>query len=239
MTNVGIILAGGSGQRMGANLPKQFIEILGKPIIAYTLDIYENHKEIDAIEVVCKKEYIPLLKNVIKKYNYTKIKWICEGGVDFQHSTINGINNLKNELNDEDIVLVHYAVAPFTSEHIISDGIRVSKEKGNSVSASPCLYLVGENGGDHSNQWVDRDSIMILNGPQGFRYGYIKQLYEKAIKQNIIDKVEPHTTTLMFYLGETIYYAAGEQTNIKITTKEDLQLFEGYVLAKNKSSNTR
>lgn len=233
--NIGIILAGGSGQRMGANLPKQFIEVLNKPIIAYTLEIYQNHPEIDAIEIVCIHSHIDLLKEIVKKYNYSKVKWICEGGEDFQHSVLNGVNYLRDKINDDDIVLIHYGVAPYTPEYIITDSIRVSKEKGNSVSATPCLLLLGTNDGDRSEKWIDRDKIMQLNGPQGFRFGYVKQLYALAVEKGYLDKVEPHTTSLMFYMGEQIYFAAGSQVNLKITTKEDLELFEGYILFKLKN----
>ncbi len=232
MTNVGIILAGGVGSRVGRGMPKQFIEVLGKPVIAYTIDIYQRNPNIDFIEIVCLESHIDKLKSIVEKYGYTKVRWICPGGSDFQHSVINGVYNLKDDLQDDDIVLVHYAAAPFTSDYIIDDSIRVSKEKGNSVSATPCLLLLGKNENGESRTWVDRDDVIQLNGPQGFKYGYVKQLYDEAISKDLLDKVEPHTTTLMFYMGRTIYFAKGDQTNLKITTEDDLTLFEGYVIAK-------
>ncbi len=232
MTNVGIILAGGVGSRVGRGIPKQFIEVLGKPIIAYTMDIYQRNPNIDYIEIVCIESHIDKLKEIVEKYGYTKVRWICQGGSDFQHSVINGVNNLSDDLEDDDIVLIHYAAAPFTSDYIINDSIKVSMEKGNSVSATPCLLLLGKNEGDKSTTWVDRDAVIQLNGPQGFKYGYVKQLYDEAISKNLLEKVEPHTTTLMFYMDRTIYFAKGDQTNLKITTEDDLALFEGYVIAK-------
>ena len=121
--NVPIILAGGVGSRVGADRPKQFIEILGKPILVYTIEAFQNHPEIDAIEVVCIESHIDYLKELVEKFNLDKVKWITPGGKDFQHSVINGFNNLKGKLDDKDIVLVHYGASPFISEDIISDAI--------------------------------------------------------------------------------------------------------------------
>ena len=71
-----------------------------------------------------------------------------------------------------------------------------------------------------------------MNSPHAFRYGYIRDIYKRAVETGVIKEVEPHTTTLMYKMGETIYFSKGSQSNIKITTKEDLDLFEGYVLMK-------
>ena len=102
--NVPIILAGGVGSRVGADRPKQLIDILGKPVLVYTNEAFQNHPEKDAIEVVCIKSHINYLKGLVEKYNLDKVKWITPGGEDFQHSVINGVNNLKGKLSDDDIV---------------------------------------------------------------------------------------------------------------------------------------
>ena len=231
--NVPIILAGGVGSRVGADKPKQFIEILGKPLIVYTIEIFQNHPEIDAIEVVCIESHINYLKELIEEYSLDKVKWITSGGKDFQHSVMNGVNNLKGKLNENDIVLVHYGASPFTSNDIISDAIKVCKEKGNSSPAISSPLLLGSNDGDKSINWIDRDKVIIHNTPQCFKFNYITQLFDEAIEKNLIDKIEPHTTSLMYLMNREIYLSKGNQTNIKITTKEDLKLFEGYVLMKN------
>ena len=232
--NIPIILAGGVGSRIGADKPKQFIEILGKPVLVYTIEAFQNHPEIDAIEVVCIKSHIDYLKKLVEEYNLTKVKWITPGGEDFQHSVINGVNNLKGKIDDDDIVMVHYGASPFVTDDIISDAIRVCREKGNSAPAISSMLLLGSNDGDKSTTWIDRDEVMILNAPQCFRFSYVTQLYDEAIEKDLISKVEPHTTTLMYLMGREIYLSKGNQTNIKITTKEDLDLFEGYVMMKNK-----
>lgn len=104
-------------------------------------------------------------------------------------------------------------------------------EKGNATSATPFFLLAGSNDDNKkSTEWVDRDKIMGLNVPHVYKFKYIENLYKRALEENILDKVEPHTTSLMYALGETIYFSKGNQTNIKITTVEDVKLFEGYVL---------
>lgn len=230
--NVPIILAGGVGSRVGADIPKQFIKVLGKPILVYTIEAFQNHPEIDAIEVVCIESHMDYLRELVDEYNLDKVKWITKGGVDFQHSVINGVNNLKGVLDDDDIVLVHYGASPFVQADIISDAIRVCREKGNSSPAMSSPLLVGTNDGEKSTEWIDRDKIVIFNAPQCFKFSYVTQLYDEAIEKNLLEQVEPHTTTLMYLMGREIYLSKSSQINIKITNKEDIELFKGYVLAK-------
>lgn len=227
-----IILAGGVGSRVGAIRPKQFIEVLDKPVLAYTIEIFEKHSEVDAIEIVCHKEWKLYLEDIILKYNYKKVQWIVEGGDTFQHSVMKGMNNLRNKINDEDYVLIQYGAAPFTSEKIVTDVIRVMKEKDSAVSATPCFQLIGSMNGETSNNWVDRDKLIQIACPYGFKYAYLLSIYKRGEELGLLKKVEPHTTSLMYELGEHLNLAYGDQTNIKITTKEDLELFEGYVLLK-------
>ncbi len=237
MSNIAIILAGGVGSRVGADIPKQFIEILGKPIISYTIEAFQNNENIDGIEVVCHKDYIDYLNDLVIKSNFDKVKWITYGGDDFQHSVINGIDNLKEKINDDDIVLIHYGASPFVTDEIINDAIRVCKEKGNATPATTCYLLTGTHDGDKSNQWLDRDHIALLNAPHTFKFGYLKKLYERAEKLGIIDTTEPHTTSLMYKLGEPVYLSKSSTNNIKITTKDDLEMFEGYILMKKYNKN--
>ena len=228
--NIAVILAGGIGSRVGADVPKQFIEVFGKPIIVYTLERFQNNHNIDAIEVVCVESYINHLEHLVRQYELTKVRWIVKGGKDFQHSVMNGIRGLRDKAASDDIVLIHYAASPFVTDDILNDAVRVCTEKGNCTSATPTVLLCGSNDGGKSEHWVDRDKVMQLNAPQCFKYAYVTELYAEAEEKGLIDKVEPHTTTLMFALGRTIYFSYGTQSNIKITSKSDLETFAGYVL---------
>lgn len=227
-----IILAGGVGSRVGADRPKQFVEVLDKPVLAYTIEIFESHPEVDAIEVVCHKSWKNYLEEMISKYGLKKVKWVADGGDTFQDSVMSGVNNLKDKINGNDYVLIQYGAAPFTSEKIVTDVIRVMKEKGSAVTATPCYQLMGSKDGDVSRTWVDRDLYTQIACPYGFRYNYLLDVYERAEREGLLEKIEPHTTSLMYALGDELYLAYGDQTNIKITTKEDFELFEGYVLMK-------
>ena len=228
-----IILAGGVGSRVGAGRPKQFVEVLGKPVLVYTIEIFQNNPQIDAIEVVCHKNWKEYLMDMIEKYGLNKVKWIADGGDTFQDSVMSGINNLKDKINPDDYVMIQYGAAPFTSAKIVNDVIRVMQDKGSAVTTTPCYQLLGSNDENGTSKtWVDRDKYIQIASPYGFKFSYLLGVYERAEKQGLIEKIEPHTTSLMYALGDTLYQAYGDQTNIKITTKEDLDMFKGYVLMK-------
>lgn len=227
--NVAIILAGGTGTRVGAGLPKQFIEVQGRPVIAYTIDTYEQHEEVDAIEVVCHASYIEYMRKLIEKEGWKKVRWVTNGGETFLMSLMNGIYFLQDKLTKDDSIMVQYAAAPFTTKQMLTDSISVCREKGNAVCGIPCYQLMGTRDGERSEKWVDRDQFMQITCPYSFKYGFVLNLYEEAKRKDLLDKVEPHTTTLMQYMGYPLYFSYGDQTNIKITTKDDLLLFEGWV----------
>ena len=236
--NVAVILAGGVGTRLGAGKPKQFVNVLGKPVIVYTIEAFQRHEEIDAIEIVCVEPYISYMMELVEIHKLDKVKWVTKGGDDFQGSVLNGINNLADKCSTDDVVLVHFGASPFIEDDIISDAIRVCKKKGNAISTTPFYVLAGIKDDDEkSSTWIDRDTIACMSSPHAFRYGFIQKLYEDAIISGVINEVEPHTTTLMHKMGKSIYFSKGSQANVKITTKEDLSLFEGYILMKQKRGN--
>ena len=209
--NVAIILAGGIGVRVGSEIPKQFIEVQGKPVIGYTIEKFEKNKNIDAIEIVCIKSYFGYVENLIKEYGYKKIKWMAEGGQNFQGSVLNGIRNLEGKISPDDIVVIHFGASPFVEDDIIDDSIKVCAEKGNAISTIPFYYLStfrDKQAPDKiAGEWVSRDTLACMNSPHSFRYGYVSDLYKRAIASGAINKVEPHTTTLMQFMGEKIYFS--------------------------------
>ena len=243
--NIAVILAGGVGNRLGAGIPKQFVEILGKPILAYTIEPFEKHPDVDAILVVCVKPYIDYIWKLKDKYGFSKLKWVTEGGSTFQESVINGVNFLSDKAKPDDTVLFHFGASPFIKPEIISDVIRVCKEKGtNAISTTDYLLLSGKKNTtasvsdpeNYTDEYIDRDTIAVMNTPHAFQYGFIVDMYKEAIETGIIDTVEPHTTTLMYAMGKRINFSKGSQDNIKITTKDDLEMFEGYVLEQQRKS---
>lgn len=231
--NYVIIIAGGVGSRLGAAVPKQFVEVLGKPVIAYTMEHFQNHPEIDAIELVCVDGYQQHLKDIAEKYGISKVLKIVKGGSEYERSIMNGVAGLEGIAKPEDVVTIHWAASPFLSEDIITDNIRVCKEKGNAITASYSYLLYGSNDGDCAKKAINRESFMTLSAPQSFLYENIVNLYRLVEEKHLFETVEEHhTTVFMAELGIPLYFSKGSHTNIKITTKEDLDLFLGYLLAK-------
>ncbi len=218
---------------MGAAVPKQFVEVLGKPVIAYTMEHFQNHPEIDAIELVCVDGYQQHLKDIAEKYGISKVLKIVKGGSEYERSIMNGVAGLEGIAKPEDVVTIHWAASPFLSEDIITDNIRVCKEKGNAITASYSYLLYGSNDGDCAKKAINRESFMTLSAPQSFLYENIVNLYRLVEEKHLFETVEEHhTTVFMAELGIPLYFSKGSHTNIKITTKEDLDLFLGYLLAK-------
>ena len=225
-----ILMAGGVGNRVGAGIPKQFVEVLDKPVIAYTMQKLQQCSDIDAIELVCVDGYQDKLKNIVDSNNIDKVIKIVTGGKDYEHSIMNGVVGLKGLAKDDDVIMLHWAASPFVSDEVLKDNIRVCKEKGNAMSACSAFLLYGTNDGDHSDMVINRDTFKTLSAPQSFLYRNIVEFYRKVEEKHLFDYIEAHTTSLMAELKWPIYFSKGDQTNIKITTPEDLKLFEGYVL---------
>ena len=228
--NYAMILAGGTGTRLGYDIPKQFVEIKGKPIIVYSLEAFQKQKNIDGIIVVCVKNNMDYLKSLVYDYKLDKVKGIVEGGDTFQLSVLNGVKYLRDKLDDNDNVLVHWSASPLVSDDIIQDSIDVCNKYGNAISTTNFYHLAGLKDDDiKSTKMLDRDKIACLSSPHAFNYKYISDLYNNAIKDGILDSVEPHTTSLMYYVGDTVYFSKGSNLNIKITTNEDLRLMEALI----------
>ena len=230
--NYVIIIAGGVGSRLGASVPKQFVEVLGKPIIAYTMEHFQNHPEIDAIELVCVDGYQDYLKGIAERYGITKVMKIVKGGSEYERSIMNGVAGLEGVANPDDVIMIHWSASPFINEEMITDNIRVCKEKGNAITASYSYLLYGTNDGDCAKKNINRESFMTLTAPHSFLYQVITDIYKQVEEKNMFDYVEHHTPAIMEELGIPMYFSKGSHSNIKITTKEDLDLFLGYLLAK-------
>ena len=227
-----VILAGGLGNRLGAGIPKQFVNVCGKPVIAYTMECFQNHPQIDAIELVCVDGFQSQLQQIVDDNGITKVFQIVKGGSEYERSIMNGVAGLEGIAKPDDIVMIHWAASPFLSEEIITDNIRVCKEKGNAITACYSYLLYGTNDGDCAKKAINRETFMTLSAPQSFLYKVIVDIYRQVEEKKMFDYVEAHTTAFMTELGIPIYFSKGSHTNIKITTKEDLDLFRGYLLNK-------
>ena len=235
--NYVIIIAGGVGSRLGANVPKQFVEVLGKPVIAYTMEHFQIHPEIDAIELVCVDGFQEHLKGIADKFGISKVMKIVKGGSEYECSIMNGVAGLEGIAKPDDVVMIHWSASPFINEEMITDSIRVCKEKGNAITASYSYLLYGTNDGECAKKNINRETFMTLSAPQSFLYKVITDIYKQVEEKNMFDYVEHHTPAIMEELGIPMYFSKGSHSNIKITEKEDVEMFLGYQLAKQYKDN--
>ncbi len=229
--NVGLIIAGGSGNRMHQDIPKQFITVNERPVIVYTLEAFEKHPGIDAIAVVCIEGWEQVLMAYAKQFNITKLKYVVPGGKNGQDSIRNGVLELEKHFSPDDLVLIHDAIRPMVSAEIISDSIRVALEYGNSVTVIPCAEAMMETeDGNVSVGSYPRNRLKRTQTPQTFRIGDICDLHRRALEKGITNSVA--SCTLMIEMGEQVYFSAGSEKNIKLTTVEDIDIFKALLAAK-------
>lgn len=228
--NVAIIIAGGVGSRMKMDIPKQFIHIYGKPVIIYTLEGFQKHPEIDAIEVVCLEGWEDSLKDYARQYGITKLKWIAPGGNTGQESIRNGVYNLENELKGDDIAIIHDGIRPMVDSGVLSDILRVCRLHGNGVTSTPYNEQIFVKTDEFSTrQYIPRETLRKVATPQAYRYDLLLRSYRRAFAEQIGIFGSAYTNTMMVDLGETLYFAAGSDKNIKLTSKDDLELFKAYL----------
>ena len=231
MSNIGLIIAGGSGNRMHQDIPKQFITVNERPVIVYTLEAFESHPEIDAIAVVCIGGWEQVLWAYAKQFNITKLKHVVPGGKNGQDSIRNGILELEKHYDNDDIVLIHDAIRPMVSAEIISDNIRVALEHGNAITVIPCAEaMLQTDDGIASTGSYPRDRLKRTQTPQAFHLKQICDLHRKALEVGITNSVA--SCTLMIEMGEQVYFSIGSEKNIKLTTVEDIDIFKALLAAK-------
>ena len=231
MSNVGLIIAGGSGNRMHQNIPKQFITVNERPVIIYTLEAFENHSEIDAIAVVCIDGWEKVLWAYAKQFNITKLKYVVPGGKNGQESIRNGVFELEKHYASNDIVLIHDAIRPMVSNEIITNNIKIAREFGNAITAIPCVEaMMQTEDGMVSFSTYPREQLKRTQTPQAFHIGDICDLHRRAIKAGITNSVA--SCTLKTDMGEKIYFSKGSEKNIKLTTVEDIDIFKALLMAK-------
>ena len=232
MANYALIIAGGSGTRMGQSIPKQFINIYDKPIIIYTLEGFQKHPLIDAIEVVCIDGWHDVLCPYAKQYNITKLKWVVSGGKTGQESIRNGVYNLEGTCKNDDLVIIHDGIRPMVDESVLTDVIKVAKEKGNAVTSLPYneqIFVINQEDPTTTRQYIPRETLRRVSTPQAYRFDLLDRSYHRAFAEEIGIYGSSYTNTMMVELGETLHFASGSDKNIKLTNPDDLELFKGYL----------
>lgn len=229
---IAIIIAGGSGHRMGQDIPKQFINVYDKPVIIYTLEGFQRHPQIDAIEVVCIDGWHEVLWAYAHQFNITKLKWVVSGGNTGQESIRNGVFNLEGKAKDDDIVIIHDGIRPLVDESVLTDVIMKAQKYGNAVTSLPYneqIFVVNSEDETTTKQYIPRETLRRVSTPQAYKFGRLDWGYHEAFEKEIGIYGSSYTNTMMVELGETLHFAAGSDKNIKLTTKDDLEMFKGYL----------
>lgn len=228
--NIALIIAGGTGSRMGQDIPKQFINVYDKPVIIYTLENFQKHPMIDEIYVVCIDGWHDILRAYSKQFNISKLKDIFSGGKSAQESIKNGIFNLKEKAKDEDVIIIHDGVRPLVDDSVLSDVIIKCEEYGNAVTSLPYNEQIFKIYDEKSTkEYIPRETLRRVSTPQAYKYSKLLWGYEKAFSENIGIGPNSYTNTMMTDLGETLYFASGSDKNIKLTTKDNLEMFKAFL----------
>lgn len=223
--NIALILAGGTGRRMHQEVPKQFLNVNDKPVIIYTLEAFQTHPDIDRIGVVCVDGWHDILKAYARQYKIDKLDWVISGGENGQGSIRNGVFEAESRYSGEDIILVHDAIRPMVSHEIISDCIVQCKRHGSAIVVTPCNTVVLRRGeGESSKEVVPRDQLAVTQTPQAFPIKRLADAHRRALELGITNSIA--SCTLMVELGEEIFFSIGAETNIKLTTPDDLKIFK-------------
>lgn len=230
--NIPVIFAGGAGSRMHTkSRPKQFLDLNGKPIIIYTLEIFDNHPDIDAIVVVCLEGWIPFLEKMLKKFEISKVVRIVSGGSSGQESIYKGLcaaEEYSNERNEDNpIVLIHDGVRPLITEQTISDNIFKVKECGSCITTVPAIETVIVNRHDGTLDIPKRSDCMMARAPQSFYLNDIIGAHRKSQEEGKSDFID--SCSLMSHYGYKMGLVQGPMENIKITTPTDYFVFRAMV----------
>ncbi len=228
--NLAIVIAGGSGTRMGLDIPKQFVNIYDKPVIIYTLEGFERHPMIDEIEVVCIDGWHDVLKAYARQFGITKLKRVVSGGKTGQESIRNGVFALEGYLSDDDTVIIHDGIRPLVDKEVLTDVIVTCRKYGNAVTSMPYneqIFVVDDE--LSTVKYIPRETIRRVATPQAYKFGKLDKAYHEAFEKKIGIYGSSYTNTMMADLGERLYFAAGSDKNIKLTTRDDLELFKAYL----------
>ncbi len=230
--NIAVIIAGGTGNRMGQDIPKQFINVYDKPVLIYTLESFQRHEAIDLIEVVCIDGWHDVVAAYAKQFNITKLKWIVSGGQTGQESIRNGVYNLEGKVSNDDIIIVHDGIRPLVEPSVLTDVIEKAKKFGNAVTSMPYneqIFVVDKKDETTTNQYIPRETIRRVATPQAYNFKLIDTKYHEAFEKQIGIFGSSYTNTMMVELGVTLHFAIGSDKNLKLTSKDDLEIFKAYI----------
>lgn len=214
----------------GAQIPKQFLRLGGKPIIAHTLQCFQDHPMVEGIAVACIESWIPKLKKIVADYRLDKVLAVVPGGQTGQDSRLRGLlalEGLECPPTSEDVVLIHDGVRPLIDAKSISRCIDSVVQRGCTVVTAPATETIIVSKNQEVESVVNRSSCLLARAPQGFRFGEVLSIYQRAPEDGILDSID--SISLMANYGYRIYTVEGPEENIKITTPRDFFAFKSFV----------
>ena len=234
--NVALIFAGGTGKRMNTKgVPKQFLELYGKPIIIYTIEKFENNDEIDGIVISCLREYIPKMWKLCNKFHITKVQAIVPGGETGQESIYHGLCKIDELFPGNSVVLVHDGVRPLVDSDTITNAVHCVREHGSAITVTPATEtIITESKNGVIGNILDRAACQVAKAPQCFFIQDLLDAHEKARKEGREDFID--SASLMRHYGYKLYAVEGRTENIKITTPIDYYIFKAIVTARENSN---
>ena len=230
-----IVIAGGIGSRMGADIPKQFVPVNGKPVLCYTLEAFEQHPMVDAIELVCVDGWEDVVWSYAKEYGISKLKWIVKGGATGQESIRNGVYGLEGKCKKDDIVVVHDGIRPLVDAAVLDDVIQKALQFGSGVTSMPYneqIFLVDADQPDTTVEYIPRETLRRVATPQAYQFGLLDEKYHEAFEKKIGIYGSSYTNTMMVELGVRLHFATGSDRNIKLTTPGDIEIFKAMIAEK-------
>ncbi len=230
--NIAVILAGGTGSRMGmVDRPKQFIDIYGKPVVVHTIEAFEINDEIDAICVICTKEWQEDLSIWLKEYDIRKVRWVADAGSTRMESSLNALNAISQDAHADDIIIIHDSARPLVSQRIIKENIEKVKEYGACDTVIPAQdTIIRSVDGEHLESIPARRELYLGQTPQSFCYSIVRAAYDKYFA--LPEDERPVMTDdcgLVLMNNQKIGMAMGDKLNMKMTTMEDLLLIKSIV----------
>lgn len=226
MKVIALVPAAGMGKRMGAEINKQYLLLAGKPIVAHTLQVFEDASFVDDIYVIVPEAEIPYCReHVVDRYSFTKVRGIVAGGAERQNSVMNGLRAITAAVED-DVVIIHDGVRPFILPSILEKSVEIARARDGALVAVPVKDTVKIVEDGIVRDTPSRETLWLAQTPQTFRYGIIMAAHEIAEAERYMGTDD---ASLVEWMGKDVHIVVGEYRNIKITTPEDLLIAEAFL----------
>lgn len=230
--NIALLLAAGTDPTFQMDIPKQFVNVYNRPIIVYTMEIFQNHSEIDAIMVACLNGWENMVEAYARQFDISKLKWVIQGGRSGQETSKFAVDRLMESCSGEDVIVIHDAIRPMVSDEIISDSIGTCKRKGMGVAAVTSMdNVMMTNDGVTGKRSISRYAFRRIQTPQSYLLGELQKAHTEALEKGIMG--ENDTNNMISRLGRDVSLSKGSDLNLKINTVEDVAIFKALYAMKN------